>query len=108
MVEGVNNTDVRLVWEFLLGPGETFVQVIFQRQKPGAVITTTLASRLANSPFTIAPLHRHEYAATLPNTLLLRNVTKNEYMYSIVVVYQRNSIIQPKFRDQVEVVLYGK
>ena len=106
LVKGVNNTDVRLVWEFVLDLGEALLTVNFQRQRPGAKITT-LASRLGNSAFTVFPPYQQMYIATLPSTLRLRNVTKNEYIYSITVVYNRNNIVFT-FRDQVKIIVYGK
>ena len=109
VVEGVNNSDVNLEWDFSLDAGEIVQSIIFQRKKSGSSVQTTLASRLANTAFTVFPQYLQEYGAHLPCTLLLRDVNKGEeYIYSVVVNYVKSMIVQSPFTDQIEVIVYGK
>lgn len=110
LVEGINNTDQSLVWEFFLESNETVQNVLLQRKKPGEKNPTTFASRLAGSSFTLLDgTYRKEYDTSLPNTLILRNVTNDEeFTYLIVVNYIKNNVAQPRKSDQVELMVYGE
>lgn len=103
LVQGVNNTNIPLAWDFVLDSGETLQKVLFQRQKPGER-ATTIASKDANSSSSFT-LYNSEYRADNPNTLLLLEVNNNEeYIYSIVVMYVRVNVSQ--YTDQVQVIVY--
>ena len=110
LIEGINSTDQSLVWEFFLESNETVQNVLFQRKKPGEKNPTTFASRLAGSSFTLLDsTYRKEYGTSLPNTLILRNVTNDkEFIYLIVVNYIKNNVAQPRKSDQVELIVYGE
>lgn len=110
LVEGINNTDQSLVWEFFLESNETVQNVLLQRKKPGEKNPTTFASRLAGSLFTLLDgTYRKEYGTSFPNTLILRNVTNDEeFIYLIVVNYIKNNVAQPRKSDQVELIVYGE
>ena len=107
LVEGINNTDQVLVWEFDK-EGDVIQQVQFQRNKPGVVTPDTIASRLDSSSFTVFDPFKTDYEATLNNRLTLNRVTNNqEYLYTIVITYVRNSIPQPSLRDEVQIIVKG-
>ncbi|XP_073255636.1 uncharacterized protein [Porites lutea] len=108
LVEGINNTDQSLVWEFFLESNETVQNVLLQRKKPGEKNPTTFASRLAGSSFTLLDgTYRKEYDTSLPNTLILKNVTNDEeFIYLIVVNYIKNNVAQPRKSDQVELIVF--
>ena len=110
LVEGINNTDQYLVWEFFLESNETVQNVLLQRKKPGEKNPTTFASRLAGSSFTLLDsTYRKEYDTSRPNTLILKNVTNDEeFIYLIVVNYIKNNVAQPRKSDQVELIVYGE
>ena len=108
LVEGINNTDQVLVWEFIR-EGDVIQSVEFQRNKPGEVAPDTIASRLDQSSFTVFDPFKADYEAKLNNRLTLKRVTNNqEYLYTIVVSYLRNSILQQPLRDQVQIIVKGK
>lgn len=109
VVEGVNSTLVRLIWEFVLGPDESVLAVTFDRQKPGESMRTLIASRYGNTPFTITRVKfANKYGALLPATLVLLNVNKNEeFLYSLRVTYSRNAFVA-QVNSQVAVIVHGK
>ena len=107
LVEGINNTDQDLVWEFDK-EGDVIQQVQFQRNKPGEVTPDIIASRLDSTGFTVFDPFKTDYEATLNNRLTLKRVTNNqEYLYTIVINYVRNNIVQ-SLRDQVQIIVKGK
>lgn len=108
LVEGINNTDQDLVWEFDK-EGDVIQSVQFQRNKPGEVAPDTIASRLDSTGFTVFDPFKTDYEATLNNRLTLKRVTNNqEYLYTIVISYVRNNIVQLPLRDQVQIIVKGK
>ena len=110
LVERVNNTAQSLAWEFNKGRDEIIQNVkFFRRPIVAGSKAEQLASRLANTAFTVTPRFVQEYNATTPSTLILRNVNnKEEFFYSIRVSYVRNMISQPDFAHEVKVIVYGK
>ena len=108
LVEGINNTDQVLVWEFDK-EGDDIQSVQFQRNKPGESKRDTIASRLENGGFTVFDPFKTDYEANLNNRLTLKRVTNNqEYLYTIVINYVRNNIAPPALRDQVQIIVKGK
>lgn len=108
LVEGINNTDQVLVWEFD-EEGDVIQQVQFQRNKPGEVTPDTIASRLDKSSFNVFDPFKTDYEAKLNNRLTLKRVTNNqEYLYTIVINYVRSNIAQQPLRDQVQIIVKGK
>ena len=109
-VEGVNSTNVDLIWDILPGNNEV-VQTLFilrQNLKPGDVSLVTIASRTFASSFTMSNSFANEYRANLPATLRLLNVDNTEeYVYTLQVSYDRNNVIQ-RMEDRVTVIVYGK
>ena len=110
VVEGVNSTNVDLIWNILPGNNEV-VQTLFilrQNLKPGDVSLVTIASRTFASSFTMSNSFANEYRANLPATLRLLNVDNTEeYVYTLQVSYDRNNVIQ-RMEDRVTVIVYGK
>ena len=108
LVEGINNTDQDLVWEFLK-EGDVVQSVQFQRNKPGESKRDTIASRLDSGGFTVFDPFKTDYDARLLNILKLKRVTNNqEYLYSIVINYVKDSSPQQPLSDEVQVMVQGK
>lgn len=82
MVEGVNSTQVNLVWNFTATSG--FLLSI-ERRRPTESQTTQIAGRTDSSAaFNIL---NSDYEANLPTTLVIKDVTRNdEYVYSVRVL----------------------
>ena len=108
LVEGINNTNQDLVWEFIK-EGDNILTVQFDRNKPGEVESDIIASRLDSSTFTVFDPFKTDYDAKLNNRLTLKRVTNNqEYLYTIVINYARNGMSQPPMRDSVQIIVKGK
>ena len=83
VIEGVNSTQVQLVWNFNAAPSSSFVLFIRRRGPTGS--TSQIASHLSGSSSGFNVLDP-AYEANLPATLVIKDVTRNdEYVYSISV-----------------------
>ena len=87
VIEGVNSTQVQLVWNFTAAPSSSFILFI-QRRTPTGSQNTNVASRTrisgSSSVFTVSD---PDYEANLPATLVIKDVTRNdEFVYSISVL----------------------
>ena len=103
---GVQNINVDLEWKFVLDAGETILGVAFERKNRTDTQSTRIISRRTKGFG--KPVYKDEYKATQPATLTLLNVNNNEeYIYIIVVTYDKDNEIH-HFRDEVEVIVYGK
>ena len=108
VVVGVNNTDRELIWEYTPEAGEDVQSILFQRNKLGDSNLVDLASRLPNTGFTVSEPYRNDYDANLNNKLTIKRVTNDqEYIYTIVINYQKNNVVQSPKRDDVYVVVKG-
>ena len=110
VVEGVNSTNVDLIWNILPGNNE-LVQVLFlTRQRPGDVNQVAIASRKSSTAFTLSSnSFETEYRAMLPATLRLLNVDDTEeYIYSLQVSYDDFSDVPRERHDEVTVIVRGK
>lgn len=110
IVEGVNNTYVDLIWDFLPGNNEVVRNLFFLRQKPGDVnLEVNIASRTSASPFTLlSDSFATEYKANLPAALRLLNVDNTEeYVYTLQVTYDQNNIPR-QMVDKVAIIVRGK
>ena len=107
VVEGVNSTRVRLVWELTESAGETINSIFFRIRKPGEVKSTQIASRSSNGPFTIneAFEDRSNYEAKMDYELVILNAKEvNDYVYFLILNYDKNSVPQqPEYPVRVEV-----
>ena len=86
VVEGVNTSSVRLVWEYgVLNDQESINQITIERDRPGSSERTLIAYKRGNDAFTLQPgVDTTKYRALLPLTLELSNVNNNEeYIYFI-------------------------
>lgn len=110
VVEGVNNTNVDLQWEFVLDASERIQNITFERHKPEEVQRTRIAYRLGNNAFTISSAElSNEYRAFLPATLRLLNVDQDEeFLYTLKVSHTSGGFIQNEVVSQVAIVLYGE
>ena len=108
VVEGVNSTNVDLIWDILLSGGEVVQNLFFIRQRPGDVNQVAIASRRSSTSFTLlSHSFANEYRANLPATLRLLNVDNTEeYIYSLQVSYEQ--IVPQREEDSVTVIVRGK
>ena len=87
VIEGVNSTQVELVWNFTAAPSSSFLLSI-RRRRPTESQSSQVASRNrisgVSSNFTVLD---SDYEANFPATLVIKNVTRNsdEFVYSIAV-----------------------
>ena len=109
VVEGVNSTNVDLIWEILPGSGEVVQNLFLIRQRLGDVNQVQIASRKYTSSFNLATdSFANEYRANLPATLRLLNVDNTEeYVYTLQVSYDLNNNVQ-RDEDRVTVIVRGK
>ncbi|CAH3178384.1 unnamed protein product, partial [Porites evermanni] len=109
VVEGVNSTNVDLIWDILLGNNEVVDNLILIRQRPGDVNQVAIASRTSSTAFTLlSDSFANEYRANLPATLRLLNVDNTEeYVYTLQVNYDLDN--RPRrMDDRVRVIVRGK
>ena len=108
VVEGMNSTEVDLIWEILPANGEVVQNLFLIRQRPGDTKQVRIASRKYNSPFSLADGFANEYRANLPATLRLLNVDNTEeYVYTLQVSYDLNNVPE-RMEDSVTVIVRGK
>lgn len=109
VVEGVNNTDVDLIWDILAGNNEIVDDLFLLRRRPGDANGEIIASRTFSSPFTLATdSFSEEYRVNLPATLRLLNVDNTEeYIYILQVGFDLNNVPQRE-QEQVRVIVRGK
>ena len=110
VVEGVNSTNVDLIWDILSSSGEVVNSLQLIRQRLGDFNHVTIASRKFNTGFTLlSDSFANEYRANLPATLRLLNVDNTEeYTYSLQVSYDDFRNIPREINDQVTVIVRGK
>ena len=110
VVEGVNSTNVDLIWDILSSSGEVVNSLQLIRQRLGDFNHVTIASRKFNTGFTLlSDSFANEYRANLPATLRLLNVDNTEeYTYSLQVSYDGFRNIPREINDQVTVIVRGK
>lgn len=108
VVEGVNSTNVDLIWDILPGNNEVVNSLHLIRQRPGDVNQVTIASRRSSTTFTLSDSFANEYRANLPATLRLLNVDNTEeYVYTLQVNYEQNNVPR-RNEDSVTVIVRGK
>ena len=110
VVEGVNSTNVDLIWEILPGSGEVVQNLFLIRQRSGDVNQVRVASRKYSSSFNLATdSFANEYRANLPATLRLLNVDNTEeYVYTLQVSYELSNNNVERDEDSVTVIVHGK
>ncbi|XP_073255162.1 uncharacterized protein [Porites lutea] len=106
VVEGVNNTNVDLIWEILPSNGEVVQNLFFTRQNLGDINKVIIASSRFSSSFTLlSESFVNEYRANLPATLTLLNVDNTEeYVYTLQVNFDQHNVPQRK-EDSVTVIV---
>ena len=109
VVEGVNSTNVDLIWNILPGNNEVVHNLFLTRQRPGDVNKVVVASRTSSTTFTLwSDSFANEYRANLPATLRLLNVDNTEeYVYTLEVNYDLNNM-PIRMEDRVRVIVRGK
>ena len=111
MVEGVNTSLVRLVWEFgVLNAGESINQITIERGRPGSSARTLLASKSGEDAFTIQPgIEANKYKARLPLTLELLNVNNNEeFIYFVALSIKLSNKALEISPSQAQIDVKGK
>ncbi|KAM7440130.1 hypothetical protein ABFA07_010624 [Porites harrisoni] len=105
VVEGVNSTNVNLIWDILPGNTEVVQNLFLIRQRQGDTSQVQIASRKYLSSFTLADGFANEYSANLPATLTLLNVDNTEeYVYTLQVSYDLNNVPK-RMEDSVTVIV---
>ena len=108
VVEGVNSTNVNLIWDILPGNTEVVQNLFLIRQRQGDTSQVQIASRKYLSSFTLADGFANEYSANLPARLTLLNVDNTEeYVYTLQVSYDLNNVPR-RMADSVTVIVRGK
>ena len=86
VIEGVNSTQVQLVWNFNASSSSFLVSI---RRRPPTGSVSQIASRLSGSSlgFNVLNSLKSAYEANLPATLVIKDVTRNDvkYVYSISI-----------------------
>ena len=110
VVEGVNSTNVDLIWGISTTSGEVLGNLFFKRQRSGDVNLENIASRRSSTAFTLlSDSFETEYRANLPATLKLLNVDNTEeYIYTLQVSYDDSSGVAREIADKVTVIVRGK
>ena len=80
MVEGVNSTQVQLVWNFT---NASSFFILITRRRPTESQTTRIAVRTQNTDFSVRNCSRYE--ANLPVTLVIKDATRNEFVYRVSI-----------------------
>lgn len=108
VVEGVNNTNVRLVWNFSVDVNESISNVMFTRRRPDGNQSSVIALRYAMSTeFFVLNEFAKEYRAYMPATLELLNVNKEEqYLYTLSVQYTKGSNLSTA-SSEVAIIVHG-
>ncbi|KAM7440132.1 hypothetical protein ABFA07_010626 [Porites harrisoni] len=105
VVEGVNSTNVNLIWDILPGNTEVVQNLFLIRQRQGNTNQVQIAWRKYSSSFTLAEGFANEYRANLPATLRLLNVDNTEeYVYTLQVSYDLNNVPH-RMDDSVTVIV---
>ena len=108
VVEGVNSTNVNLIWDILPGNTEVVQNLFLIRQRPGDVNQVQIAWRKYSSSFTLAEGFANEYRANLPATLRLLNVDNTEeYVYTLQVSYDLNNVPRRMVDSVTAVIVRG-
>jgi len=99
VVEGVNNTQVHLVWNFTATTG---FGITIERQKSDGTQNTQIATLgFGSAAFLVPNLFAAEYEAIPLGTLVITEVTRNdEYVYNFAVF---NSGFQRQLFDSVAI-----
>ena len=109
VVEGVNSTNVDLIWEIRPENIEVVNDLHLIRQRPGDVNQVAIASRTSSTAFTLlSDSFANEYRANLPATLRLLNVDNTEeYVYTLQVNYDLHNLFR-RMEGRVRVIVRGK
>ena len=110
VIEGVNNSGISLVWDYILEGNESITIFIFRRERAGSK-STTIATKIENRQFTLArDDFRLEFEATPPATLKLLTTVKNsdEYEYSLDITFRDSGGRTCLLRERVSVQVFGK
>ena len=111
VVEGVNASLVRLVWEYgVLNVRESIIQITIKRGRPGSDERTLIAYKRDNGAFILqSGVDTTKYRALPPLTLELLNVNNNdEYMYFIEFSLFVSSGGLQILNSQVRIIVKGK
>ena len=101
-----------LKWETCnVDAGETLNSVFFSRKKPGSFLSDPIASRSANTGFTMRDPFKDfkKYRALLDQELRIYDVQRNEkYTYTLLMTYDNSDGVPKNKEFQVTVVVKGK
>jgi len=103
VVEGVNNTKVSLLWEYVLSQGESIASITVSRGRPDSAERETFAVQGSN-PLRVTRF-QNKYNVAPPLTVELLDLkNKEEYVYFIDVVSSTGDTPS----SQVRIIVNGK
>ena len=106
--DGVNNKNVRLMWTYLPGAGETIISLTFFREDVDGRNRVLIAQRLPNTAFELNNNFGGYCRAELPSQLLIFNVDNvKEYKFTLEVAFSKGVSFE-KAVSSVVVEVYGK
>lgn len=103
-------TQVSLIWEYVLDPGETIQNVFIRRQKTGETHPVLIAARSASTAFTFTDIgFLNKYRALVPATLVLLDVSKSEeFLYTLTVDCITGDGSSRQVDSQVAIIVSGE
>ena len=110
VIEGVNNSGILLVWDYILEGNESITILIFRRERAGSQ-STTIATKIENRQFNLARDDlRLEFEATPTATLKLLTTVKNsdEYEYLLDITFRDSGGRTRLLRERVSVQVFGE
>ena len=106
--DGVNNKNVRLVWNFLLDAVEDLLTVVIEREDLDGGNRVQIGSRLKNTGYTLNTDFYKHYSAELPSQLLIFNVNNvKEYKYILIIRFSRSGAARSA-TSTVDVKVFGE
>ena len=102
VVEGVNSTQVHLVWTV---PASSNFFIVIEKQRPGEIQRTHILTRTGDT-FFFFESSAADYEANLPSTLVIKEATRNEFVYIFSVL--RSVPFQQLLQDTVTVKVLCK
>ena len=108
VVEGANNTNVKLAWNFSLDVNESISNITFTRRRLDGNQSSVIAIRYGMmTEFMVYYGFTEEYRAYVPATLELINVNKDEqYLYTLSVQYIKGGNLTTA-SSEVAIIVHG-
>ena len=111
VIEGLNSSEVSLVWKSPAKQGDIIASVVIERARPtGNAPRKTIAGKSGANAFKMEPdFDNDDFKARLPVTLELRNVDNTEeYDYFVTFIYTPEGGSLTILKSQVRVIVNGE